>query len=523
MIVIEITAAIDAAGTLQTFYVSTDRFVTGTIDTPPNVAFDPRLIDPGTIGVHIFSDGRTGGATKLETGEIVLANADGGLDAWLNYSWDGRAVTIRSGVDGAAYPGSWSTIFTGTIEAAEATYDKFIFRLRDKQLRLTLPVLTTYYAGNNSLPAGLEGVAGDLGGKVKPKCYGLVLNTSPLFVNTSKLTYQVSNGAVADIPAVYDSGVSITKGADFANSTLLQAAAPGAGTYVTCFAEGYFRLGTTPAGTVTADVTQGAAGANRTVAQILKQLALDAGFSSGEISSADVTALDSAAAQVVGIWLSGSETFLTAMDAIAASVGAWYGFDSTGLLRMGQLLAPSGTPAVTLYDYDLIAGFERRPPRDEGIPIWRCVLGYSKIWTVQTSGLAGAATAVYRGYAAQEYRTAEANDSSIKTQWLLAGTMTALPDDPAVAADTSASTLLTSASDASTEAARRLTLYKARRDLFDAPVSLDLITANTLTLGAVIAVQLTSGRFGLASARSFRLIGIAYNFAAGVATLTLWG
>ncbi len=508
MIAVELTAAIDAAGTLQTFYVGTDSFCTGTADTPASVAFEPRLIDPGSIGVHIFSDGRTGGATKLETGEIVLANTDGGLDSWLGYSFDGRAVTIRSGDAGAAYPGGFSTIFSGTVESVESSWEKFVIRLKDKQWRLQLPALTTRFSGNNSLPSGLEGTTSDLGGKVKPKVFGLVYNVTPAFVNTSKLTYQVSNGAVADIAAVYDRGVSITKGADYATSALLQAAAPGAGTYITCFAEGYFRLGTTPAGQITADVTQGAAAGNRTVAQILKQIALDAGFSSGEISAADVTALDSAASQVVGIYLSDETTAQSAMDDIAASVGAWYGFDSAGVLRMGQLLTPSGTPVVTLYDYDTLSGIERRPPKDEGIPIWRVTLNHTKYWTVQASDLAGAVTAVQRAIIAQEFRSVTADDTSIKTQWTLAGTY--LSD-----------TLLISAADAATEAARRLTLYKARRDLFDVPVSLDLLAANTLKLGDVVSLQIA--RFGLDAGRSFRLIGISLNLGAGTATLTLWG
>lgn len=523
MIVVEITAAVDASGTLETLYVSTDRFVTSPTDMPAGIAFDPRLIDPGTIGVHIFADGRTGGATKLETGEIVLANADGALDAWLNYSFDGRPVTIRSGNDGAAYPGSFSTLFSGTIEAAEATWDKFTLRLRDKQWRFTLPTLSSYYAGNNVLPDGLEGTATDIGGRPKPKTYGSVFNVSALPVNTSTLAYQVSNGAVNDISAVYDRGASITKGADFATSALLQAATPTVGTYITCFAEGYFRLGSTPTGTITADVSQGPTAAVRTVAQILKQMALDSGFSSGEISAADVTALDAIAPQVVGIWISDTSTFQQSMDLVAASVGAWYGFDSAGLLRMGQLLAPSGTPAVTLYDYDVLNGVERRPPRDEGIPVWRVVLGYAKNWTVQGSDVAGIVTAASRSYLAQEYRYAESNDPSIKTQWLLAGTMSATldPGDVIDTADNSATTLLTSASDADAEAARRLILYKDRRDLFDVPVSLDFISVNTLALGSVIDIQLP--RFGMGAGRIFRLIGISLALAAGTATLTLWG
>ena len=506
MILVELTAAKDAAGTLETFYVGAESFVTGTGDTPASIAFEPRLIDPGSLGVNIFSDGRTGGMTKLEIGEIVLVNTDGALDAWLSYSFDGRPVTIRSGQ--GAYPGGFTTLLVGTVESAEVSWDKFVLRLRDKQWLFNLPALTTRFAGNNSLPNGLEGTADDLGGKVKPKVYGRVFNVSPPLVNTSKLTYQVSHGAVLDISAVNDRGLAITKGADFATSALLQAATPSAATYITCFAEGYFRLGSTPAGQITADVTQGANAAARTVAQILKQLALDAGLPSGEITAADATALDAAAAQVVGIYLSDELNFMQAMDQIAASVGAWYGFDALGNLRMGQITTPSGPAVVTLYDYDILEGFERRPPKDNGLPVWRVVLGHTKIWTTQPSDLAGAVTIPTRAYLAEEYRKSATEDAAIKTQWLLAGTV-------------EEETLLTIAADAATEAARRLTLYKTRRDIFDVSVSLDLLTTNSLKLGDVVALQIA--RFGLDAGKNFRIIGIRLQLAAGTAQLTLWG
>jgi hypothetical protein len=102
MILVEISAAIDAAGTLTTLYLSDDHFITTPADSPPNVAFAQVLQDPGSIGLHAYSDGKTtGGATSLETGEIVVVNVDGQFDNWLNYGFDGRAVTIRYGAGGA--------------------------------------------------------------------------------------------------------------------------------------------------------------------------------------------------------------------------------------------------------------------------------------------------------------------------------------------------------------------------------------------------------------------------------------
>lgn len=509
IILIELTGAKDAAGTLETFYVSTDSFVTSPTDTPANTAFDPCVINPGSLGVHAYSDGVTGGLSRLESGEIVIANADGRLDAWLTYSFDGRAVTIRSGESStAAYPSGFSTVFTGTVESVDGDWQNIVIKLKDKQFKLQLATLTTRYAGDNALPAGLEGVATDIKGKVKPRVYGTVYNISPVFVNTSKLTFQVSDIAVNDIAAVYDRGVLITKGADYATSALLQAAAPGAGTYITCFAEGYFRLGTTPAGQITADVVQGANAAARTAAQILNLLGTAAGLSGGEISSSDVTALDTANSNVIGVFISDDSTFQNIMDQVAASVGAFYGFDSAGVLRMGQLVAPTGTAVLDLQEFDIHTQIERRVPKDTGIPIWRATVNHTKLYTVQTSDLAGAVTAATRGYLAQEFRSVKDEDTSIKTQWLLSE-------------EFSRDTLLTTSANAATEATRLLALYKVKRTIYDVPVTLSLFTANSLKLMDV--VSLTVPRFGMTSGQKFRLIGFRIELATNQVFLSLWG
>lgn len=506
MILIELTAAVDAAGTMQTFYVSTDAFVTSPSDTPANTAFTPALIDPGSLGVHAYSDGRTGGATKLETGEIVLAAADGQFDAWLNYSFDGRPVTIRSG-DAGVYPAAFPVVLSGTVESIEAGWRKIVIRLRDRQYIFARPVLSTRYAGSNALPAGLEGTADDLKGKVKPRAYGKVFNVSPALVNTSRLEYEM--GACASIGAVTDRGIALTVGAAYASQAAMETTAPSAGGVRSWVAGGYFRLGSSPAGQITVDVTQGANAAARTVAQILKQLALDAGLSAGEISAADVAALDAANSAEVGIWIDDeSTTAQNAMDQIAASAGAWYGFDASGVLRMGVLTEPAGAPVVTLYDYDIQDDIERRPARDNSVPVYRVTVGHSKIWTVQSSDLAGAVTAARRAYLAEERRSEKADDAAIKTQWLMASEM-------------AVDGLLTSAADAATEAERLLALHKVRRDIFDVPVSLAILTDNSLKLMDVVGLQI--GRFGCDAGKSFRLLGIRIELAKNRAIFTLWG
>lgn len=492
MILVELEAAVLADGTVERFYVSTDGFVTEPTDTPANREFKAVLIEPGSIGVSAFADGKTSGTSQLQAGALRLANIDGQFDAWVTYSFDGRPVTIRSG-DTGAYPSDFPVIFTGTVEKVEATTSSIDITLRDKAFILDKPVLTTLYAGTNVGPIGLEGVAGDLKGKVKPRTYGAALNVGPPCVNTAKLTYQVSDGPVAAISAVYDRGASLTPGVDHSTSALLTAATVSAGTYQTCLAEGFFRIGSSPTGQITADVTQGATVAVRTVAQIIKALALAAGVPAGDIDAEAVAALDIDAPQVIGLHLNGDTTFRAAMDMAAASVGAWWAFDPQGVLRMGQLSTPSGSADADFIEADVLKGFERRASDGDGLPVSRVVVRHSKFWTVQSSDVATSVGDARRSELANEYRSTDpAEDPAVKAQY-------------AQARELVIDTLLTSEADGDVEAARQLALRKVRRDLFDVPVPVSVFAEARVRLGRT--VKLTHSRFGLSAGKNLLLIG----------------
>lgn len=135
-----------------------------------------------------------------------------------------------------------------------------------------------------------------------------------------------------------------------------------------------------------------------------------------ELSVADAAALDMLNSAVVGIWIDdATTTFASAMDQVAASIGAWYGFDASGVLRMGRLSAPSGAPKVTLANCEILDGIERRTPTDNGIPIWTAIVNHTKNYTVQTSGLAGTAAA-RQGFVSQETRSSNTSDAEVKKQ-----------------------------------------------------------------------------------------------------------
>ncbi|MEX2281797.1 MAG: hypothetical protein WEE89_04895 [Gemmatimonadota bacterium] len=289
--------------------------------------------------------------------------------------------------------------------------------------------------------------------------------------------------------------------------------APHAGTFGMFLdaAGSYIRLGAPPAGQVTADVTQGAAGSNRTAGQIWKLILERAGMVSGtDFSTSDITTLDTANSSVLGFYAREEMTAADALTQVAASVGAWWGADRNGVFRIQRLVAPSGSPVVTFTEADIKRGsLIREPTRDpgRGLPTWRSILRYAKNYTVQDSGLAGSVSAERRSELAAEWRETKDEDAAVQTKHLLA---------PEVIEET----LLVTKANADTEVDRRQTLRGTRRDFFNLTVQLDA-TTYSLDMGDVIEIE--HSRFGLSAGKLFRVVAVEPDFEREILHLGAWG
>jgi hypothetical protein len=243
------------------------------------------------------------------------------------------------------------------------------------------------------------------------------------------------------------------------------------------------------------------------VAQIVHRLAeARGGIASGDITAADITALDTANDAEVGYYAADETTVIAALDALAGSVGAWWGFDSLGKFHIARLEAPSGTPDLSITAAEMLS-FVRIASNDadKGIPAWKVTVNYDRNWTVQgESSVAGYVSQAVKNWLAKEYRSEAAETASVKTTHLLS---------PEITVDT----LMLDGTEAATEATRLQTLFGTRRDF------LQVKLPRSIQADLFYLMSVTVARFGYDAGKLFRVIGLDRDFATGRNIVTLWG
>jgi hypothetical protein len=466
-----------ASGGVMTQRFSTHGYTTQAADTPARTWYDGRLSDGVTVDRRIAGRSGIGGLVTVYA-EASLVNQDGELDTLLtDYAIDGRAARIYFGRADGAFS-DFGLLFGGVVQSAVIGTDAVQLKFSDGAARLASTVINkTSYLGTG----GLEGGA-DLAGKAKPRGWGHVFNISPPLVDSANLIYQVNDGPISDVPAVYDRGVALAK----------VAGVPAAGQYQVNTAAGTFTLGGTPAGTVTCDALLDAsdAGYINTVSDIVMRVLVDlVGLYSTEIEPASFAQLKADAPAEVGIWcVDGTTTCDQVIDELLFGIGAFGGFNRRGDFSVGLVSAAAGAPVMTLTSENVIDVTRETLPAPVDPTVWRTSVAYQKNYTVQND-LAGAVTAARRTFAAQALRVSTADDLAIQTRHLLAQEYV---NDAGCYAQSA---------DADAEALRLFDLWAAPRALYDIKARPDALVCD---LGTVI--YLNYPRHGFAAGKFMRVL-----------------
>jgi hypothetical protein len=262
-----------------------------------------------------------------------------------------------------------------------------------------------------------------LSGKRKPKSWGYTDNVTPALVDPVLKLFQVHDGPVQAITAVYSRGASVTFDQDYATAALLNAATIPGGKYATCLATGLFRVNFVLEGDITADVQGDKTGGVfvSTSADIVQRVVSGVpGISIDAASFALVNALQPAP---IGLYLDTSSNVQVA-DVVADIMGPIGGYGGTRrdsqTFEVVLFRAPTGIPSAPYSEIEIID--IKREPLPSGInpQPYRYRVAWGRNNTVQTD-LAGSIIMSSRvAFLSEEYRLAEVSDASIKIDHPLA-------------------------------------------------------------------------------------------------------
>lgn len=524
----------DAAGTVIAdpgeLYAMVDHTGSPSDAISPNGYFDGRVLQ-ASVEEFVFSPGSSRGPRSVNNAGLVLQNNDGELDVWGDRSIHGCPCYLRMiRGDGEVV----NNEFTGVLELVDAGDETITFYARDQTfLLLQKQALSKRYAGTNVLPSGLEGTADDIKGQYKPWVLGRVFNFRPPCVNTSLLIYEIDGeeGLRTGWSLVgRDSGITLTQQANYVDVADMEANAPSPG----CFrvlaggGYGYVRIGAGLVGQLTFDVVNPCATAESSVTprgggidesawHVLVQAVASKSSGHGSVSAYDPAI---PVMPVSGLVVTGEMTLLDCINTMTNGSGNGWTYTS-GSIATKSVSDPGAYSAGTsdeLNEDSIVSSAGKTSLRkvvtndsDRGIPVWRVVVQYRRNHTIQNdSELSGSVSAADVGYYGQEWRTAVAEDASVKTQW--PGSSEILLSCP-----------FWEEADAAALAARLLAVYKVQRAMFQCDVPYDPGYLNWNAWALASTKMIKHPRFNLSAGRAVKVVGRRLNIDRQTITLTLWG
>jgi len=430
------------------------------------------------------------------------------------YTWDGREFTAYLLEDTDTWT-TKTQIFKGVFEDLNWSRDNLFFTFKDRQFKLDKLIQSTFYtgAGGNNGGADLEGKPYPLAfGRLWNIAAVLVNSSTFLFQVHNGAIEEISEVRDKGVPLI----TTGTATAGAAGSITLNATSTsgydtidpntlGNGYYTNCqihitagtgsgqtrtisgftaatrvatvssnwgttpdatsvyrieewtedLANGRFTLLAKPDGLVTCDVKGSTLGSSYSgkAADLMNYIVQTyGGFTSGQVNSASITALNTANSSEVGYYTGiNNPNILDCLDFLADSVGAYYGTNRSGELVVGRFEAP-GTSSLDLIQDDIRKDSVDR--QQFAAPVYRVIYNYRKNWTPQDpSSLATSVPADMQALFAKPYLTTQTSDSAVQTK-----------HKAAIELEINSSIYDDSAAD--TERDRIKTLYGTRRSIF---------------------------------------------------------
>ena len=422
-------------------------------------------------------------SSQTSFGNLVILNGDGAMDSMRNWVFDGQPFSCVLG--GASetedLPDSeYTEVLHGIMGKPEYSDDRIVIPVYDISYKLAseqLPPNT--YTGSETWDSIYPGYGStpDMPAEVvntpKPLCYGKVKNARPVLVHTSDMIFQVNDGQIKGVTAVYDDGSSFSSYVqDAASGTFRLTASPVGGlSNITCDIEGISTDGGTTYLQKPGEITQHAA-------------TTYGGLSTGDLDTASFSQLDADRPYLMGYYLRQKKTLFAFFDDLLGGILADWGFTRAGKLQVLAFELP-GTATQTYEDVEFITFRELK----NILPsvFYRFTVRYKRDWSDDDATL-----------------TVVVEDSTVRNKF-------------ATAREREIDTYLVNQADATAVGNKFLSIYDGTHYAIEFTIK---IRAFVHELMDTIAVN--RSRYGM-TGRSFRIVGVNEDYTNNRVKLTAFG
>lgn len=407
------------------------------------------------------------------------------FDDLVSGEWEcaGRNIEILFGGDNLA-ESDYQTIMKGVVDKVENwDNEKIEISILDMQEQLRKKEVAKNEINTTDYPNAAESIIG----KRKPFAIGDCKNIKPVLVDKTARKYLVHDTDIADltdIVTVYAKGVSVA----FAKQ----------------LAAGTFTLNSAQTGTITCDA-QGFKYDDsyvEHVGDIFKGLLITCGgIGSGDILTADITAINTAFPYDLWGYVTGEDSVLDVLDRLAQGLSLWYGFTREAKFEIKEFTVPSGSPDLSL---DTRSIQPKLKGKSSGDVAHKITVKYDENPSKMSANSIGSVTDDYKAWLEEQWREEISEDSDVLDLYPLAE-------------EREFKTVLRDRADATAVGGKWLILLKVKR--FE---TIFLVKSPALSCHLGNVLKITFPRFGLASGVLHRVVKIEESYSQNEYVITAW-
>lgn len=331
--------------------------------------------------VEVFS-GNQVKPLAINHGELKFyVDAEHQNEGWSQLVFEGALARVWVGETGTAFA-SYTKVFEGACGAHGRENRMMMVPLFGSEVSLdTVMALSATYSGTGDANGSTT-----LKGKLKPRAFGACQNVAPVLIDPAYWIYQVNDGAIEAVDAVYELAISLGSPVSTQPTTYagLKGLTLNPGQWAAAPALGMFRFGGQPSGKVTADIRGAKIDGvyTSTIATIVPEILKLGGIPGAKI---DTTSFNAFSGYAWSLYLTDQASVRDIVAQAMQQVQAYAFADSGGVWRAGSWFSAK-TPVTINQDRSTApllipqsVVLQQSTP-----PVWKLKIGAERCWSVHS-------------------------------------------------------------------------------------------------------------------------------------------